>query len=183
MAEEYDNPSYIQEKGDVKPLYNEPFPNVPNYVGSHGDDDGGVEPIVQIFPEEENNSSANDVLCPLGIPENNSIQPGWFVGGGISELIEPGTINSAPNRKVWLRVTWTTTDEDDVLQAGGTAGTVTVQSGTDVPDDIVPTLLSLSGTAFIPLGGWDSNEDWEPNGCGTVTLSFCPGGFIKGRQG
>ena len=124
----------------------------------------------------------DEVTCQLGGFVGGEMIPGWFVGGGISELIEPGAITPAANKYIWIRVTWTADEVDDVLQAGGTAGSVSVHSGSNVPDDSVPTINDLSGIAYIVLGGWDSNVEWQGEGCGTATLSFCPGGFIKGRS-
>lgn len=118
--------------------------------------------------------------CQLGGFTGSDITPGYIIGGGASQLIEPGAIAAAANKNVWLKCPWTAQKVDEVLQAGGTMGTVLVQSGANVPDDI-PTIASLTGTAYIPLGGWDSDSNWVSAGCGTITLDFCPGGFLKSR--
>ncbi len=119
--------------------------------------------------------------CPLGSLSSGSISTGWFIGGGISELIEPEVIEPLANQSVWLAVDWLAEEVDMVLQAGGTASNVTIHYGLVIPSDVVPNILSLQGTAYISLGGWGSDLLYTNAGCGNVNLSFCPGGFVKTR--
>ena len=124
---------------------------------------------------------AVDGSCPLGSFEDDTMLPGWFIGGGVSQLIEPGIIEPIAGRKIWIQVQWTAEEVDMVLQAGGTAGNISVNYGTDIPVDTVPNIAALSGTAYISLGGWDDDVIYRDAGCGNVNLSFCPGGYIKTR--
>lgn len=129
-------------------------------------------------------AGAGAAACPLGsIGTDGKITPGWFIGGGKNEIITPAAITPAAGKKVWIKVTWTAEKIDEVLQAGGTAGTISIHSGTgSVPADDVPNISSLTGTAYYALGYWDDALEFVESGCGTITIDFCPGGFTKARQ-
>ena len=121
--------------------------------------------------------------CPLGYVSGGTMTPGWVIGPNKSVLLEPEYSGSGyKNRQVWVKATWTAKKIDGVLQAGGEMGSVTVHSGSGVPDDNVPNVASLSGAAHYPLGAWDADGNWVNSGCGPVHINFCPGGFIKGRE-
>ena len=125
---------------------------------------------------------ANTAACPLGGFEGGEMVPGFVIGGGASFFIEPGAITAAANKTVYIKATWTGDSVDDVLQAGGTMNNVTVHTTSgNVPNDDVPNINSLNGTAYYPLGAWDNDLNFIHSGCGTVNIDFCPGGFIKGR--
>ena len=130
--------------------------------------------------------------CQLGAirtdPVNKDkymLSPGFVTGGGTSQLVEPDNLTPTIGDFVWLEIEWTADVIDEVLQAGGTMGAITVQKGTTIPDDTIPTAESTAGTAYIPLGGWVSDNSktvWVKQGCGSIQVYFCPGqGFIFGR--
>lgn len=131
-------------------------------------------------PSEGEETATPD--CPLGSLVNGKITPGYVIGGGKNILVEPPKIKPAANKKVWLKITWTIDLIDEVPQAGGTMGSITVRSGNTVPTDDVPSATDTSGTCYYALGGWDSDTQWVGNGCGTVVIGFCPFVFRKGRQ-
>ena len=131
--------------------------------------------------DAEAGGGAVEQVCQLGALRAGVITPGWFVGGGLSVVVEPGVIMQVAGRSVWLRVDWSAEEVDQVLQAGGAAGNVVVDYGASVPEDDVPNITQLSGVAYIALGAWDDDLEFVGAGCGNVNLSFCPGGFIKTR--
>lgn len=139
------------------------------------------------------------ILGDLQVDSENSteqttkykIVEGFLNGGGKTEPIKPDNLTAAIDDIVYLECDWTATKIDEVLQSGGDLGTVTVKTAASVPDDTIPTLNSLSGTAHIPLGQWVSNGEtgsdekpvWKKGGCGSLNLFFCPAqGFIYTRN-
>ena len=116
------------------------------------------------------------------------IKPGFLTGGGGSELIEPDNLTATIGNFVWLQIGWTATDDGSTISPGGTIGTVTINTGSFIPSDTIPELGSLAGTAHIVLGGWISNGAetpspvWVNQGCGSIQIFFCPGGFFFGRS-
>jgi len=137
--------------------------------------------------------------CQLGtllVDEENSteqntkykINPGFLTGGGGSELIEPDNLTATIGNFVWLQIGWTATDDGSTVDPGGTIGTVTTNTGSSIPSDTIPELGSLTGTAHVVLGGWTSNGAetpspvWVNQGCGSIQIFFCPGGFFFGRS-
>jgi hypothetical protein len=127
-------------------------------------------------------------VCQLGSygvdPDDEDkviIVPGWLIAPNKSELIEPDPMTVTAESSVWIECPWTCLDVDGVLQSGGELGVPTVVIGTDMPDNVVPNISSLTGFAYVPLGAWDVDEKWIKAGCGSVTLDFCPGGFIIER--
>tara|TARA_Y100000593_G_scaffold87528_1_gene168108 strand:+ start:180 stop:824 length:645 start_codon:yes stop_codon:yes gene_type:complete len=140
------------------------------------------------FKRQKKQASTSQTICELGdiSPDPNNegkfiIRPGHIQGGGDTQLIEIDNLTAVANNSVWLEIPWTANEVDDVLQAGGTMGTVTVNTGASAPLDDVPVITDLSGTAYYVIGSWDSETVWVKNGCGTVTIDFCPGGYVKGR--
>ena len=117
------------------------------------------------------------------------INAGFLKGGGSTKLIEPDNLTAKIDDFVWLKVIWTANFGAAGLLPGGTMGAVTVDTGTEIPDEVIPTSGSTNGIAYIALGGWVSNGAEEPSpvwvnqGCGSIQLYFCPGqGFIVGRN-
>jgi len=117
------------------------------------------------------------------------LEPAFLSGGGGNELVTVDNLDAVIDDFVWLEVAWTADVVDDLLQQGGTMGTITVSTGADVPDDTVPTEDATSGTAHIVLGGWvtDGGDPalpvWVKQGCGSIQIYFCPGqGFFFGRN-
>ncbi len=82
----------------------------------------------------------------------------------------------------WLDVSYTAIVEDGVLLPGGDVTAVTDGSGTTIPDNVMPTASSPSGTFYIPLGNW-LNGRFFPSGCGNIQVSHCPGSFTYSRAG
>ena len=159
------------------------------------------------IPSQKRVPAGTTVPCQLGklfVDSANStaqttkfkISPGFLTGGGGTELIEPDNLTATIDNFVWLSVAWTAVvvlavgeETEDTIQAGGTIGDVTISTGSEVPDDTIPTVDSTSGVANIALGGWISNGEEEPaplwvnQGCGSIQIYFCPGnGFFYGRN-
>ena len=158
-------------------------------------------------PKRRRKGGGTTVPCQLGrvsVDSVNStpsvtkykINAGFLTGGGGTELIEPDNLTATIGDFVWLSVAWTVEvilavgeETEDKISAGGTIGDVTISTGSDVPDDTIPTVNSASGVANIALGGWISNGAEEPaplwvnQGCGSIQIYFCPGnGFFYGRN-
>ena len=117
------------------------------------------------------------------------INAGFLSGGGSSAIITPDNLTANIDDFVWLKVIWTANIGAEELLPGGTMGEVTVETGTEIPAELIPTSGSTNGIAYIALGGWVSNGAEEPSpvwvnqGCGSIQLYFCPGqGFIVGRN-
>ena len=116
------------------------------------------------------------------------ISPGFLTGGGGTELIEPDNLTATIGDFVWLRVAWTANGDATNIFPGGTMGAVTISTGATIPSDTIPVAGSLSGFAHIVLGGWVSDNAvapspvWVRQGCGSIQLYFCPGGFFFGRS-
>ena len=169
--------------------------SVPSLVGRSRQLPNGT---LHLPPNAQAGSTAEAcILGRLSVDSENStdeatkykINAGFLTGGGSTELIEPDNLTATIDDFVWLKVVWTANAIDGVLQAGGTMGAVTIETGTPIPDDTTPTADSTSGIAYITLGGWVSNGAEEPSpvwvnqGCGSLQLYFCPGqGFIVGRN-
>ena len=134
----------------------------------------------------------NDDEDPETPPVKKKLTPGFISGGGSSEILVVNDLTPAIDDLVWVKVIWTADVVDDLLSAGGTMGLVTVETGTDVPDDTIPTESSTAGIAYIPLGGWISDGAeapatpapvWVNQGCGSLQVFFCPGpGFFFSRD-
>jgi hypothetical protein len=139
------------------------------------------------------------VPCQLGkmlVDSENStptttqfkISPGFLTGGGGTELIEPDDLTATIGHFVWLQVAWTANGDATNIYPGGAMGAVTIATGATIPSDTIPVAGSLSGLAHIVLGGWVSDNADEPSpvwvrqGCGSIQLYFCPGGFFFGRS-
>lgn len=138
-------------------------------------------------------------LCILGDlrsdPENEGkkiIRPGYISGGGGSEFLVKNNITPTIDQHLYVEVPWEANVEDDVILEGGTMGTPTISQGASIPSDVLPTVGSPSGTAYIPLGSWVSNGAtptpapvWHHSGCGSISIKFCPGGgfyWIRGES-
>lgn len=123
-----------------------------------------------------------NALCELGGIVGGKITPGYVIGGGASQLIDIGAVTPVANTTYYVICQWTADLEDGVVGPGGTMGAVTFNSGASVPDDVVPNAASAAGTAYAPVVGWDEDLNRVGAGCGAITIGFCPGGFLKGRQ-
>jgi len=150
------------------------------------------------IPSQKRVPVGTTVPCQLGkmlVDSANStaqatkfkVSPGFLTGGGGTELIEPDNLTATIGDFVWLAIGWTADGDGSTIDPGGTIGTVTINTGSSIPSDIIPELGSLSGTAHIVLGGWISNDadpplpTWVNQGCGSIQIFFCPGGFFFGR--
>ena len=115
------------------------------------------------------------------------IRPGFLTGGGGSAFIEPDDLTATIGDFVWLEIGWTAEGSESTISPGGTIGTVTISTGSSIPSDTIPEPGALVGTAHIVLGGWISNGAetpspvWVNQGCGSIQIFFCPGGFFFGR--
>lgn len=151
------------------------------------------------IPSQKRVPAGTTVPCQLGkmlVDSANStptatkfkISPGFLTGGGGTELIEPDNLTATIGNFVWLAIGWTADSDGSTIYPGGTIGTVTINTGSSIPSDTIPELGSLSGTAHIVLGGWISNDadpplpTWINQGCGSIQIFFCPGGFFFGRS-
>lgn len=142
---------------------------------------------IAILPKKAR--AASSASCALGAirndPNNSDkymIAPGFVSGGGGNELVEPANLTKTAGHSVWLKIAWTGTNVNGVLQAGGTMGAITVGTGVSIPSDIAPTAAAPAGTAYVPLGAWNTDGQWISQGCGSLQVYFCPGqGFFYGR--
>tara|TARA_B110000483_G_scaffold32172_1_gene39048 strand:- start:26304 stop:26891 length:588 start_codon:yes stop_codon:yes gene_type:complete len=108
---------------------------------------------------------------------------GWLLAPNKSEFIQPDSMTIIAGSKVWIKCPWTATLNDGVLEAGGELGAPVVEGGANMPDNVIPDVTSLTGTYYIPLGAWDDDEVWTNEGCGSITVSFCPRVFSFTRGG
>jgi len=105
---------------------------------------------------------------------------GGLVTGGEGNFtipdIELAVIGEEPpdDTFVWLEVDFTAYVEDDVLLPGGDVTAVTPDSGTTVPDNVIPTVDTPAGTVHIVLGQW-SQGIFLPSACGNIFVSHCLG--------
>ena len=149
---------------------------------------GGGECILGAITGDPENDDENPVTPPV----KKKLTPGFISGGGSSEMLVVNDLTPVIGDLVWVKVIWTANATAGILQAGGTMGAVTVETGTAVPDDTIPEDGSLAGVAHIPLGGWISDGAeapatpapvWVNQGCGSLQVFFCPGaGFFFGRN-
>jgi hypothetical protein len=177
-------------------------PAFPNYSGSIGGNGnitvrgGPVDPVE--IPVEPAAAAAGGP-CQLGtllVDEVNStdqftrykLLSGFLTGGGGTQLIEVDNLRAIIGDFVWLAIGWTAEGGDSTIFPGGTMGTVTISKGSSIPSDTIPELGSLAGTAHIVLGGWISNDadpplpTWVNQGCGSIQIFFCAGGFFFARN-
>lgn len=125
----------------------------------------------------------DEVVCALGgISQAGIVWSGYVVGGGKNELVEPEDRTLDNGDVLYIKCVWTGIKEDEVLKPGGTMGAITVHEGSSVPDDEVPTVLDLVGAVYYPLVSRDGGGNLVSSGCGTINISFCPGGYIKSRS-
>lgn len=152
-------------------------------------DDDGVRKTVSINLTDPSSAAAS--ICQLGDyetdPEDSDkviIIPGWLHAPNKSVLIEPASLTPTASTAVWIKCPWTATlNDDDVLEAGGELGTQLVETGATVPENVVPHVDSLTGTLYVPLGAWDADLNWIRQGCGSITVGFCPRVFSISRGG
>lgn len=154
-------------------------------TGSADEDNITASRVGDIIAESvEYFDATSQTICPLGgWDASGEVYPGHVVGGGASVFLEPGSQTLSNGQSLYIRCNWTGLKEDEVLKPGGTMGSISVLKGSSVPDDDVPTVTSLSGEAYFVLFSKDSNGEIVSNGCGTILIGFCPGGFIKERSG
>ena len=142
-------------------------------------------------------STAGGGPCQLGtlqVDEVNSteqfprykLQCGFLTGGGSTQLIVVNNLRAVIGTFVWLAIGWTASGNQSTIFPGGTMGTVTISTGSSIPSDTIPEQGSLNGTAHIVLCGWISDGEnpplWVNQGCGSIQIFFCEGGFFFGRS-
>lgn len=143
------------------------------------------------FRQRRGRRGGGSGLCQLGSytvdPDDTGkvvLIPGWLHAPNKSVLIEPGPMTPIANSKVWIKCPWTATlNDDDVLEAGGELGNPVVEGGSTIPDNVIPHVDSLTGIFHVPLGGWDDDKKWIREGCGSITVEFCPRVFSIKRGG
>lgn len=119
----------------------------------------------------------------LADPENEDrfiIRPGYVSDGRSSVFLEKDNINPVIGDHLYVKVPWTAEQEDNILLSGGSMGTPTIEQGSSVPDDSSFTPTSLTGDHYEALGTWlddgDGEPEWNPGGCGSITVGFCSNG-------
>ena len=149
---------------------------------AHGQHFSTVFPSGRVTTHPNRQSRSSSEVCELGsVPIDGEMVTGWVIGGGKNVQVSPEDIEKEDNKKVWIRCEWTAQLQDGVLMGGGVMGDVTFDSGSEVPEDEVPSVESLSGVVYYALGGWDDDGVWSGTGCGTINIDFCPYSFIKER--
>lgn len=117
--------------------------------------------------------------------------PHWFVRGGVVtggtgnitvEDTDVGTVDPPPaeNDRAWLQIAITGVTEDDVLLPGGNVTAVTIEHGSTIPDNVLPTAADPDGTLHLDLGEWSQGR-WRSSGCGNFQISHCPGSLFYTR--
>lgn len=122
-------------------------------------------------------AQAGGGICPLGNISGGEIETGFISGGGAHIELEMENIVATANQFLYVRANWSVTLVDGALIGGGTMTSAGIFIGGSMPNDDIPTVNNSSGSAYIPLGLWDSDAVWKPAGCGSISLAFCPGMF------
>ncbi len=134
--------------------------------------------------------AAADANCPFAdtyIDGTAIMLRGGVVTGGEGSITVSdtsiGTVSSPPadETQVWLEVSFSAAEVDDVLMPGGDATSASIGSGSTIPSNDLPTAASTSGTLYIPLGDW-MDDTFRPAGCGNFQIAHCPGtlSYIRG---
>lgn len=112
---------------------------------------------------------------------------GGVVSGGESnvtvdniELYSVGSAFPDDGTFLWLDVSFDAYMEDGVLLAGGDVTSVSVSSGTTVPDNVLPTALSPTGSVMVVLGVWLQGI-FHPSSCGNIYVNHCLGSLTYSR--
>lgn len=150
---------------------------------------GGIAATANSMSDREGGGGGGGAVeCVLGGVTDNgdgtfTLRPGYITGGNESIWLEP-TLTPAGNGHVWVKVSWTAIEADDVLQDGGVMTAAVPETGASIPSSTTPTVGSLSGTFYFPLGQWSAAAPWEfsQGGCGSLGLEFCAqSGFKPSR--
>lgn len=115
----------------------------------------------------------------------------WFIRGGVVTGgtgnitiadTDIGSVDPPPSEgeRVWLEASITGVTEDDVLLPGGNLTVATIEHGSAIPDNILPTAGDPLGTLYVDLGEWHASE-WRRSGCGNFQISHCPGSLFYTR--
>lgn len=105
---------------------------------------------------------------------------GGVVSGGTGNIavadITLATVGSEPadGTYVWLEVDFTAYTEDGVLLPGGDVTAVVADSGTTIPDNVIPTAVDPDGMVVVTLGLW-SQGIFTPSACGNIQINHCLG--------
>lgn len=115
------------------------------------------------------------------------LRGGVVSGGSTNETISDitiGTVGAVPadGTFYWLECEFTALSEEGILLPGGDLGTVTEGNGSSLPDNVIPTGPSPSGSIVIPLGQW-LGGGFAPSGCGDISITHCPGTLAYSRSG
>lgn len=112
------------------------------------------------------------------------LQGGQVSGGTGNEVVEDiaiGTVGSEPADGTlrWLRITFSGSETDGWLNAGGNVTAAISQSGTTLPANTLPTAASPAGKyCYLLLGSW-SDGVFFPSQGGHVVIGFCAGYSIS----
>lgn len=109
---------------------------------------------------------------------NHMLQGGQVSGGTGNEVLEDiaiGTVGSEPADGTlrWLRITFSGSETDGWLNAGGDVTAAISQSGTSLPANTLPTAASPAGKyCYLLLGSWNEGGFYPSQG-GNVVVGFC----------
>jgi hypothetical protein len=128
------------------------------------------------------------LTCPFGQVfvdgAHFKLRRGVVTGGTGNKTVNDtivGTVASPPNGKyAWLKVTFIATSEDGVLLPGGNVTSASVETGTTVPNNTIPTVGTPTGTIYIDLG-YFINGRFLSSGCGNFQITHCPGSLTYAR--
>lgn len=111
---------------------------------------------------------------------------GGSVSGGTGNItiddIELAILGEEPvdGTYLWIEASFTAYTEDDVLLPGGDVTAATTDSGTELPENVIPTFDEPAGSVIVVLGQW-SNGQFFPSACGNIFISHCLGSLTYSR--
>lgn len=132
-------------------------------------------------------------LCPFGVisagPGANqaSISGGSVTAGPDLHDVQPHAISTATdgNSLVWLSVSVVANVQDGLVMPGlNSSSAPTWGEGASYPPQTIPTALSPSGIAIVPIGSVTiagGVATLAPTGCGSLIVNHCPGSLSASR--
>jgi len=129
---------------------------------------------------------ATGPFCKKYISSGSYYLLGGTVSGGTGNIavsdieLAIGGSEPADGTHHWLEISFDAYVEDDVLLPGGDVTAVATDSGATIPDSVIPTVSSPTGTLYVSLGSWSQGR-FEAAGCGNFQIGHCLGSLTYSR--